>query len=243
MPHVLGDGNGRVDAASLHHLRRVLRLPDGAAVSLTDGAGRRAEAHLRGDGLDVGPWSEPAPAPVVTLFAAVSKGRKLDLVVEKATEVGVAAVVPVLCERSERRTDATKWAVRAQRWRTIARSALEQSRRLWLPEVTDPVPFDRVVTAPPGGAAVLLHATGEGGARRILALAPTSVAVGPEGGFSPWEVAAATEGGWEVVGLGPHVLRTETAAMLAAGFAVAASGGLEPATEDPGPAGSNTRGG
>jgi 16S rRNA (uracil1498-N3)-methyltransferase len=236
IPHVVVDlarlpgdpppsaGTVALDPADARHLRTVLRLRDGAVLSLTDGAGCVADAILVPDGADVTLWRTEPPPPEVTVHPAVSKGAKLDLVVEKATELGVRRIVPVLSERSERRWDADQRAVRSARWTAVARAALAQSRGAWLPAVTEPTTLPELLDdADPG---LLLH---PGGARVDWGTACAArVAVGPEGGFTDNEVSAARAAGWHVGTLGARVLRTETAAVVAAALAVAARGGLDP---------------
>jgi len=223
---VLVDADGGIGPSTLHHLRRVLRLRPGDPLTLTDGRGRHSPGVLTTDGVVTEKWSSAVERPQVTLYVAVSKGSKVDFVVEKATEIGVAAIVPVMCERSERRPDKARSEARVQRWRTIAVSALEQSRGVWLPEIAGPEAFDDAVGEVCGRSAVLLHPGAGGGAAGILGAAPASVAVGPEGGFTDGEVATARSRGWRVCGLGDRVLRTETAAIVAAALAAAASGDL-----------------
>lgn len=223
VPHLVVDDRAPVLAVGAdtdHHLRKVLRLRDGAAVTVTDGRGGVADAELTTAGLAVvGPWRRAdSRAPSVTLWAAIGKGTKFDLVVEKATELGVAAIRPILCERGERHV------AKQRRWETIARSAVEQSRGAWLPEIGEPLAFGDAVAA---GCGILLHPGAGGGARLLLLASPAHVAVGPEGGFTETEVASASAAGWTVCGLGPRVLRTETAAVVAAALAVAAAGGLD----------------
>ncbi len=205
------------------HLRTVLRLRDGAVLSLTDGAGAVADAVLAADGAEATRWRTVAAPPAVTVHPAVSKGGKLDLVVEKATELGVRRIAPVLCERSERRWDAAQLAARRDRWRVIARAALAQSRGAWLPDVAVPLPLPDVLDDGPPG--LLLHPGG--GTVDWAATVAARVAVGPEGGFTDDEVTLARDAGWWVGGLGPRVLRTETAAVVVASLAVAARGGLD----------------
>lgn len=235
VPHVVVDGRGHTAELAPEtdrHLRRVLRLRDGAAVSVTDGHGGLAAAVLVPAGLEVQGWSEAGPPPVVNLWAAIGKRSKFDLVVEKATELGAASVVPLLCGRGERQVG------RTQRWEAIARAAVEQSRGVWLPRIAEPAPFADALVGPPG---VLLHPGARGGASDLLAARPSAVAVGPEGGFTPDEVDAAFDAGWTICGLGPRILRTETAAVVALALAVASGGGLD--SQDPPRLGSNTPGG
>lgn len=236
VPHVVIDDHGPfvvVPRGTDHHLRRVLRLQDGAVVTVTDGRGEVADAELVPGGLQVGTW-RPASggAPRVVLWASIGKGAKFDLVVEKATELGVASIRPLVCARGERST------AKRSRWEAIARSALEQSRGGWLPEIGAPLAFADAVRSARG---VLLHPGAGGGASTFMRTRPRDVAVGPEGGFTDDEIALAVASGWTVCGLGPRVLRTETAAVVAAALAVSASGGLE--TQDlPGGGSNNTDG-
>lgn len=221
VPHVVVDDRGPSIALASEadrHLRRVLRLRDGAAVSVTDGRGGTADAVLVPGGLEVSEWAAAPEPPRVVLWAAIGKGSRFDLVVEKATELGIAAIRPLLCARGERHE------AKHRRWDAIARSAVEQSRGAWLPEVGEPV---EIVDALATATGILLHPGAGGGASLILASRPRHLAVGPEGGFTDTEVEAAFDAGWNVCGLGPRVLRTETAAVVAATLAVAAGGGLD----------------
>lgn len=199
-----------LDEQAAHHLGRVLRLRDGAAVTVTDGAGRwRPCRYTGGDVVPDGDVvTEPAPASV-SVAVAPPKGDRLDWLVQKCTEVGATEVVLVEAERSVVRWDAARAAKHLARLQRIAAEAAMQSRRVWLPAVTGPRPAAEVLAgaavAEPGGRPV------QPGDRRI--------AVGPEGGWSPAELAHAGE----LVSLGRHVLRVETAAVVAATLMVAAS--------------------
>lgn len=214
VPHVLVPATDE----SLHHLCRVLRLRDEAELSLTDGAGGHATGRLTATGSSVaileGEWNHTPRPAALELCAGISKGAKLDLVVEKATEIGVTRIVPVMCRRSERRWTESEREGRVERWRRVAAAALEQSRGLWLPEVADVVDFDEFVGRPPieGPCSGLIFVPGaaraefdSAGARRLL--------VGPEGGFDPTELDAAGRAGWRQAGLGDNILRAETAAI------------------------------
>ena len=197
------------DAPTTHHLGRVLRLRDGAVVTVTDGAGRwrtcRWADGLQPDG-DV--IVEPRPAEV-TVAVAPPKGDRLDWLVQKVTEVGVTRLVLLVAERSVVRWDGDRADRQLDRLRRIASEAAAQSRRVWLPELCGPVPAAEVLVstavAEPGGRPV-------GGGDR-------SIAIGPEGGWAPSELALAADR----VSLGANVLRVETAAVVAATLMVAAS--------------------
>ena len=192
-----------------HHVERVLRLRPGQAVTVADGSGSwRACTWVTGGGLE--PAAEvvrsPAPSPPVTVGFALTKGERPEWVVQKLTEAGVDRIVVLVAARSVVRLDEAAAARRAERWRRVAREAAMQSRRTRLP-VVDTV----------GSLSEAVDGAGPGVALAEPAGAPPSlerpaVLVGPEGGWSPEELAL----GLPTVGLGPGLLRAETAAVAAA---------------------------
>lgn len=190
--------------ADRHHLARVLRLRDGESVTVTNGVGCwRVCAFHSGE---LRPTSDvvsvPRPDPLVTVAVAPPKGDRLDVLVTKCTEIGVDRIVVVEAEHSVVRWSRERTVRHLERLRRLAREASCQSRRVWLPEISGPVAAASVlpgaVAAEPGG--------------RPLERTDTVVAVGPEGGWSPGEVASASG----LVSLGSNVLRVETAAIVAA---------------------------
>ena len=220
-----------VDPATLHHLRRVLRLQDAAALSLTDGSGRVGIGELVTDGarLTSQVCEVVAPTPVLVLAQALSKGRRAEEAVRIACELGVDRIVPVVAERTQGRPDADASAALLERWRAVAGSALEQSRGARLTDIatpvvglegitTDDVPTLRLLAVP--GAEPLPEVL----ARRATGTELVVLAIGPEGGWSPAEVARAEADGWLTVGLGPTVLRTEHAGPVAIAVAAALLG-------------------
>jgi 16S rRNA (uracil1498-N3)-methyltransferase len=186
------------------HLERVLRLRPGEDVTVSDGAGRRRLCRF-GDRLDpVGDiQADERPTPAITVALALTKGERLDWAVQKLTELGVDAIVPMRAARSVVRWDTERADRHAERLRRIARQAAMQSRRTWLPAVEDVRPFAELAAR--SGAAM----AAAGGASPSLRL--PIVLVGPEGGWSEDELAT----GLPTVGLGPTVLRAETAALAA----------------------------
>lgn len=200
-------GDPVLDDDDRHHLERVLRLRPGQDVTVADGAGRWRRCVWRpGGGLEpAGPVAEEEPVAPVTVAFALTKGERPEWVVQKLTEVGVDRIVPFRAARSVVRWDDAKAAAQAARWRRVAREAAMQSRRARLPEVAAVAGFDEVVAA--AGAAATLAAPGGG----PPTLAHPVVLVGPEGGWAEEEVAC----GLPAVGLGPTVLRAETAAVAA----------------------------
>jgi 16S rRNA (uracil1498-N3)-methyltransferase len=197
--------------ADRHHLERVRRLRTGAPLTVGDGAGSFRAATFGPTLTAAGPVeSVPAPAPPVTVGFALTKGDKPELVVQKLTEIGADVIVPFVAERSIARWDEHKAARNVERWRAIAREAGQQAHRPHLPVVAAITTFAGAAA----GGAVLAHWEGD-----LQPLEPgTPVLVGPEGGWSPAELAAAAGR----VGLGPHVLRAETAALVAGALLVAA---------------------
>jgi 16S rRNA (uracil1498-N3)-methyltransferase len=198
-----------LDDATIHHLRRVLRLRDGESITATDGAGSwRTGVFARDRFEPVGSIVvELKPEPPLTVAVAPPKGDRADWLVQKCTEVGVDRIVLVDAERSVVRWDGDRAGRHMIRLRRIATEAALQSRRVWIPFVEDPVAapdvLDGMVVAEPGG--------------RALRPSDTAIAVGPEGGWSDDELAVAADR----VSLGPHVLRVETAAIVAATLMVA----------------------
>src|SRR5262249_24407597 len=154
----------------------------------------------------------------LALLIGLLKGEKMDWVVQKATELGVARVVPVATTHGVVKLDAERAASRRERWTRIAEEAAKQCGRADLPEIAEVSAFAEAVAAARGWK-LLLHEAERGQPLRaaLPASAPevVTVAVGPEGGFAPDEVAAARAAGFAVSGLGPRVLRAETAAIAA----------------------------
>jgi 16S rRNA (uracil1498-N3)-methyltransferase len=214
------------------HAATVRRLAPGERVDLTDGAGLVAECEVtavrpaRLELAVIARRREPQPVPALAVAQALPKGDRGQLAVELLTEAGVDVIVPWAADRCVTRWQGERGARALARWQATAREAAKQARRAWLPEVTEPVPTAGLVPlvrsaalallldpgAPPLGGMAL---PGEG---RIL------VIVGPEGGVSQDEHAALTAAGAITAGLGPTVLRTSTAGVVAASVLLSRSG-------------------
>lgn len=227
-----------LDGADAHRVARVLRLRPGERIALFDGSGREAVAELVavsprrvearvvtvGDGL-------PEPPVRLVLYQAVVKGERFEWALEKGTEVGVARFVPLLAGRSVVRTGE---GAKLERWRRIVIEATEQCGRAVPPVVTPPATFDEALPSLEPPALIAFEgeeAVGLGDALDAVALPPGGtlrLIIGPEGGFAPEEVSRAVARGAQPVSLGPRILRSETAGVVASALALARLGGFEP---------------
>lgn len=211
-----------LDDDDRRHLTKVLRLRDGEVVTASDGrGGRRSCVFAAADGslvvdadVDSGTEHVDAPSPPVTVAMAMPKGDRLEWAVQKVTELGVDRVVLLHAARSVVRWDddvvaSDRTTRRLDRLRRVAREAAMQSRRVWLPVLEGPVAFADAVAWP---GACVADADGAG----APSLSRPTVLVGPEGGWTDDERAAASAAGAPFVAFGPHVLRVETAAVAGA---------------------------
>lgn len=216
------------------HAVRVLRVRRGERISAADDAGRIVHAVVTDIGDDVRAdvvreTFVDVPFPAITLYQALGKGDTVDEVIQKATEVGVARIVPFVAERSIVRWDDAKRAKARDRWNAIARSASKQCRSPRLTTVGAIAEDVRPALDGPGPTWVLHEADDVTPFRNVLtqpAPATAALVVGPEGGLSDVEVRMLRDGGAEVVGLGPRILRTETAGPVAAAIVGYAYGTL-----------------
>lgn len=206
------------------HLTRVLRLREGDACVLFNGDGTDHDAVLRAAGKRgvevelVAARTIANDSPLtLTLLQGIARGEKMDLILQKSTELGVAAVMPVFADRTEVRLEGERLAKRAAHWHNVIASACEQSGRTRLPTLDDARSLEDAVTRlPEGGLRLVLDPQG---AHRFASLAPPAggvvVAIGPEGGWSPRDREVLHGAGFEGLRLGPRVLRTETAGLAA----------------------------
>jgi 16S rRNA (uracil1498-N3)-methyltransferase len=236
-PHVLvstplDPDQGRLEFAdaTMHHLRRVLRLEDGATLSVTDGAGRRATASLTTTGAQLTSEVEVSAQrrPELVLVQALAKGRRLDDAVRSVCELGVDRIVPVIAERTQGRPGHDERAALRARWRALALSALEQSRSDRLVRIDEVCMFGDAIDRGDLAGQRLIAVPGAHALPDVLggldAHERVSVAIGPEGGWTPSEVALARGAGWVEAGLGPSVLRAEHAGLVALSVMAAGTG-------------------
>jgi len=221
-----------VTGQELDHMRKVLRLAPGAAVTLFDDSGWEHEGVIRsytahsGEIAILKSFQPERESPLrVTLAQALGKGEKMDWVVEKATELGVAQIAPFVSSRTVPRLDRAGSEKRQTRWQKIALSAAKQSGRTKVPDILEITDFQNLVRQAWPCALKLLCWEGESQLnltqlhRETPRVESLLLAIGPEGGFSADEVAEATRNGFKSVGLGKRILRTETAALVALSLA------------------------
>ena len=205
------------------HLLRVLRLQAGDACVLFNGDGHDYDARISALGkrdaraqiVDVRHLDNESPLRI-TLLQGIARGEKMDWILQKATELGVARILPVMSERSEVKLDAQRADKRLAHWRGIVVSACEQSGRATVPEIAAPQALAQAAAQRAGRGFILdpfaddtlssLHDTG---------LRECTIAIGPEGGWSPRDREQLIAAGYEGLRLGPRVLRTETAGIAA----------------------------
>ena len=215
-----------LEADEARHLREVLRLKPGDDVYVFDGAGkefhctiessRRDTAELRV--LEEVPPARPESPLQLTLAVALLKSDKFDLVVQKATELGVVALVPVQTKLADiKLKDESDASKRLVRWRRIALEAAKQSGRALVPEVTAPVSFTDLIRAQASADHKLIFSERDGQPLESLGTGtnPDSLTalVGSEGGWTDAELEEASSAGWKVITLGGRTLRAETAAI------------------------------
>jgi len=191
-----------------HHLFRVLRIREGERVTVTDGRGSWQATEVVGQALrPIGDSIMEPVGPLLTIASAIPKGDRVEWMVQKLTEIGVAEIMLLHCDRSVARWEGDRAARQLARATRVLREAAMQSRRVWLPVVTGPrqcvdvLAIDGVAVAEPTGVAV-----------SDLGWRPSTLVIGPEGGFSDRELASARS----LVSLSPNILRIETASLVAA---------------------------
>ncbi len=226
--------------SAVRHVSQVLRSRRGDRLLLLDGAGGQAHAVVetisrRAVTLRLEERSavaESAGAPL-HLVQALPKGQKIDEIVRRSTELGVTTIRPCLTERSVARPDPSRAESRLLRWRRIATEASRQCRRERIPEVHELRGFEealRCVTMTSRRIILFETEVSTGLSERLADLDDDGVTlvIGPEGGFTAEELSLAHTVGFEAASMGPRILRTETAAIVACAIAQQALGGLEP---------------
>jgi 16S rRNA (uracil1498-N3)-methyltransferase len=219
-----------------NHVARVLRLRTGAPVLVFDGSGLDFQAEIvavAGDRVRVRVGAAAPGVPdsplAITLVQAVPRGEKMDWTLQKATELGVRTIVPVLSARSVVRLDERQAVKKLRHWQAIVAGACEQCGRSVLPEVRPPLELSRYFAeVPREGQRLVLSPSGPASLAGLASTAArVELLIGPEGGLDDGELDAATRVGFAPVRLGPRVLRTETAGIVALAVLQALWGDLQ----------------
>lgn len=216
--------------APLHHIGKVLRLRTGAEVILFDGSGgewRGVLENIRSDHAQVrllehNNVNRESPLRW-ELVQGISRGERMDYTLQKAVELGVSAIHPVLTKRTVVKLQGDKASKRREHWQGVVASAAEQSGRTSLPAIHEIREFDECLQARNDGLILILDPSADKRVEQLPAEAPQRVFLlaGPEGGFEDAERASALRNGAEGIRLGPRILRTETAALVAAALMLA----------------------
>ena len=224
-----------IDGEDGRHISRSLRMRIGEALTVSDGNGFDYDGEIEaisGDTVTVRLHTqyknESEPTLRVTLYPGMPKGDKLELVVQKATEMGACGITPVLTDRSVSRPDAKSAKKKQERLQRIALEAAKQSGRGAVPQSGAMIGFKEAVRNAKG-TKILFY---EGGGLPLSKCLPAgeaevSVFIGPEGGFAPEEVEFAKENGVVTATLGPRILRTETAPLAALSILMYMTGNME----------------
>ena len=218
----------RIEGTDVNHMKNVLRMRIGEEVTVSDGQGKEYLCQVRDFEEEqvqlkiVETKASDAELPSkIYLFQGLPKADKMELVIQKAVELGAFEVIPVAMKRSVVKLDAKKAESKVKRWNAIAESAAKQSKRSILPQVSDVVTFAQAVKMAENCQIKLLPyecADGMEKTKRLIEnITPgqdIAVFIGPEGGFDLDELGLAKEAGCEIITLGKRILRTETAGMM-----------------------------
>ncbi len=215
--------NSVLSGDEARHLAQVLRIKPGEVITVFDGCGRRAMAEVLTVSRDAAslriqePLVTRAPRPAITLAQSIPKGKNMDLIVQKAVELGVAAIQPLVT----RNTIVQPGDGKSEKWRRNALEACKQCGQDTLPSIAEPMTFERWISnfsASPDLKIIASLAHGSRPMREVMRAHPGSIAatllIGPEGDFTPEETAAALDAGFLPISLGDIVLRVETAALF-----------------------------
>lgn len=224
-PDQVGEDKIRIQGSDVNHMKNVLRMRPGEEVMVSDGNNRqyrcRVEDYPDGEAvlaiLEAGLVDTELPSRIY-LFQGLPKQEKMELIVQKAVELGVCQVIPVQTRRCVVKLDAKKAAKKVQRWQQIAESAAKQAGRGYIPAVSEVMTFQEALAFSEALDIRLIPyelADGMEGTRKILdGIRPgqsVGIFIGPEGGFEKEEVSRAVEAGALPITLGKRILRTETA--------------------------------
>lgn len=226
-PSAIGEGKVKITGADLNHMKNVLRMKTGEAVLISDGTGKdyncQIESYTEGEGileiLSENEDSKELPSRI-WLFQGLPKSDKMEVIIQKAVELGAAGVIPVATRNAVVKLDAKKAEAKVRRWQAIAESAAKQSKRSYIPQVGMVMSLKEAfsyIEEQKFDLSMIPYELEKGmdGIKQVLGrLAPgqqIAVFIGPEGGFDEEEIKLALKMGVKPVSLGKRILRTETA--------------------------------
>ena len=221
-PQNLQNDHVEIDGSACHHLRNVLRVKTGETITLLDGKGLCCEVIIEQISKSkllakvIRRWREEDKTVPVTIIQALPKGDKIELVLQKGTELGVRCFQPMTSAHAIPQFDSDRFSKREDRWRRIVSEAARQCRSAVLPEIKPIQPLSKILTEQTPDLKLALW---ENSAVPLSSILPTQkpegvrILVGPEGGFTEHEINAITAAGFQNVHLGPRILRTETAGL------------------------------
>ena len=222
-PQILAvDLSFRLEKAASHHCLKVLRLTKGAKLALFNGDGfeylaeivaiENQQAHCcvisQQEGIKESPLT-------IHLAQGLARGQKMDYVIQKAVECGVASVTPIISERCGVKLSSDRVEKKMKHWQQVAISASEQCGRSVVPKIITPVDYLTYISEHPE-LKLMAHPESANASTLPESLKEVSIIIGPEGGFTELEISQASKAGAVVLSLGPRVLRTETAALVTA---------------------------
>lgn len=225
-PEAWNERHPVLDEGESRHAASVLRLREGEMVSVFNGLGSEVHALITQLGkrqtlLDTVRvfYSKPLPARII-LAQAIPKGKNLDLVLQKATELGVSEIIPLITTRTVARPEASEAADKQEKWQRVVIEACKQCGQNFLPKVHAPIPYNQFLADLPHVDLPLIAALDETAqplhtllSSKLDRPASALILIGPEGDFTKEETAAARAAGCAFLTLGPIILRTETAAV------------------------------
>lgn len=205
-----------------NHVARVLRMPMAAELILFNGDGHQYAATITAIGkrnvqvkIHTAEYKSVESPLQIHLAQAVARAEKMDWILQKATELGVSSITPLITERCGVKLDAERWQKRQQHWEAVIVSACEQCGRNQLPSVSQPQEFTAFVDQPRVGTKLILAPEAATPLPSTVSEQTITILIGPEGGFSDHELKQAQQAGFNATLFGPRVLRTETAAIAA----------------------------
>ncbi len=216
------DTRVELEPGAAQHVCRVLRMQVGDALILFNGSGGQYRATIdridkksvRVETADFDPVERESDLQV-ELGIAISRGEKMDWVIQKATELGVTCIAPLFSERTEVRLRGEREEKKLRHWQQVATSACEQCGRNRVPQILQPQAIDHWVQSVEADARLVLHHRAGNVGTGVMHPSSVALLVGPEGGLSAREIGVAETAGFESLQLGPRILRTETAPLAA----------------------------